>query len=219
MSTQQKADQPKKVTTQTVVEMKAKGEKISMLTAYDFTMARIVDAAGIEVILVGDSASNVMAGYETTVPMTLDHMIYHASCVVRGVDRALVIADLPFMSYQVTSKEALISAGRMMKEAGVHGVKVEGGKPIIKTVTKIVEAGIPVMGHLGLTPQSIYQFGTYKVRATENSEAEQLVEDAKRLEEAGCFAIVLEKIPAKLAERVTNVLSIPTIGIGAGGQC
>lgn len=219
MSTQQKTDQPKKITTQTVVEMKAKGEKISMLTAYDFTMARIVDQAGIEMILVGDSASNVMAGYETTVPMTMDHMIYHASCVVRGVDRALVIADLPFMSYQVTSKEALISAGRMMKEAGVHGVKLEGGKPIIQTVTKIVEAGIPVMGHLGLTPQSIYQFGTYKVRATENTEAEQLLEDAKRLEEAGCFALVLEKIPAKLAERVTKALSIPTIGIGAGAQC
>ncbi|HEX6981918.1 MAG TPA: 3-methyl-2-oxobutanoate hydroxymethyltransferase [Balneolaceae bacterium] len=219
MSTQQATDQPKKITTQTVVEMKAQGEKISMLTAYDFTMARIVDQAGIEVILVGDSASNVMAGYETTVPMTMDHMIYHASCVVRGVDRALVIADLPFMSYQVTSKEALISAGRMMKEAGVHGVKVEGGKPIVKTVSKIVEAGIPVMGHLGLTPQSIYQFGTYKVRATENSEAEQLVEDAKRLEEAGCFALVLEKIPAELAGRVTNALSIPTIGIGAGSQC
>lgn len=219
MSTQQASDQPKKITTQTVIEMKAQHEKISMLTAYDFTMARIVDQAGIEVILVGDSASNVMAGYETTVPMTMDHMIYHASCVVRGVSRALVIADLPFMSYQVTSEEALISAGRMMKEAGVHGVKLEGGKPIIKTVSKIVEAGIPVMGHLGLTPQSIYQFGTYKVRATETSEAEQLVEDAKRLEEAGCFALVLEKIPVKLAERVTNSLSIPTIGIGAGVKC
>jgi 3-methyl-2-oxobutanoate hydroxymethyltransferase len=219
MSTQQATDQPKKITTQTVVEMKAQGEKISMLTAYDFTMARIVDQAGIDIILVGDSASNVMAGYETTVPMTMEHMIYHASCVVRGVDRALVIADLPFMSYQVTSKEALISAGRMMKEAGAHGVKLEGGKSIINTVTKIVEAGIPVMGHLGLTPQSIYQFGTYKVRATENAEAEQLLEDAKRLEEAGCFALVLEKIPAQLAERVTSSLSIPTIGIGAGAKC
>lgn len=219
MSTEKSSDRPKKVTTQTVVDMKRQGEKISMLTAYDFTMAQIVDQAGIDVILVGDSASNVMAGHETTVPMTMDHMIYHASCVVRGVDKALIIADLPFMSYQVTAKEALNNAGRMMKEAGVHGVKLEGGKPIVKTVKKIVEAGIPVMGHLGLTPQSIYQFGTYKVRATENSEAEQLLEDAKALEEAGCFSIVLEKIPAKLAARVTEQLSIPTIGIGAGDKC
>lgn len=219
MSTQQKSDRPAKVTTQTVVDMKLNGEKISMLTAYDFTMARIIDQAGIDVILVGDSASNVMAGYETTVPMTLDHMIYHSSCVVRGVDRALVIADLPFMSYQVTSKEALTNAGRMMKEAGVHGVKLEGGKPVIKTINKIVEAGIPVMGHLGLTPQSIYKFGTYKVRATEEREAGQLIKDAKRLEEAGCFSLVLEKIPADLAEEVTAQLSIPTIGIGAGRQC
>lgn len=219
MSTQQASDRPSKVTTQTVVDMKKNGEKISMLTAYDFTMARIIDQAGIDVILVGDSASNVMAGYETTVPMTVDHMIYHASCVVRGVDRALVIADLPFMSYQITSKEALINAGRMMKEAGAHGVKLEGGKPIINTIKKIVEAGIPVMGHLGLTPQSIYQFGTYKVRATEEKEASQLLEDASRLEEAGCFALVLEKIPAKLAAKVTDRLSIPTIGIGAGAQC
>ncbi len=219
MSTQQNSDRPAKVTTQTVVDMKINSEKISMLTAYDFTMARIIDQAGIDVILVGDSASNVMAGYETTVPMTLDHMIYHASCVVRGVDRALVIADLPFMSYQVTSKEALTNAGRMMKEAGVHGVKLEGGKPVVKTIRKIVEAGIPVMGHLGLTPQSIYQFGTYKVRATEEREADQLLEDAKRLEEAGCFSLVLEKIPAGLAKEVTALLSIPTIGIGAGKQC
>lgn len=221
MSTQKKKSnsRPAKVTTQTVVDMKRNGEKISMLTAYDYTMASIIDAAGIEVILVGDSASNVMAGNETTVPMTMDHMIYHATCVVRGVDRALVIADLPFMSYQVTSKEALISAGRMMKEAGVHGVKVEGGKPIIDTVRKIVDAGIPVMGHLGLTPQSIYKFGTYKVRATEDEEAESLIEDAKRLEEAGCFSLVLEKIPAKLAAKVTEALSIPTIGIGAGPSC
>ncbi len=219
MSTQQSSDRPKKVTTQTVVEMKERGEKISMLTAYDFTMARIVDQAGIDVILVGDSASNVMAGHETTVPMTMDHMIYHASCVVRGVDTALVIADLPFMSYQVTSEEALVNAGRLMKEAGVHGVKLEGGKSVVKTVSKIVEAGIPVMGHLGLTPQSIYKFGTYKVRATENSEAEQLIEDAKHLEEAGCFSIVLEKIPAELAAKVTAELSIPTIGIGAGAKC
>lgn len=219
MSTQQSSGRPKKVTTQTVVEMKKQGEKISMLTAYDYTMARIVDQAGIDVILVGDSASNVMAGYDTTVPMTMEHMIYHAACVVRGVDKALVVADLPFMSYQVTAKEALTNAGRMMKEAGVHAVKMEGGKPVIDTVAKIVGAGIPVMGHLGLTPQSIYQFGTYKVRATESSEAEQLVEDAKRLEQAGCFSLVLEKIPAKLAARVSAEISIPTIGIGAGGQC
>lgn len=219
MSTQSSPDRPPKITTQTIVDMKEKGQKISMLTAYDFTMAYIVDQAGIDVILVGDSASNVMAGYETTVPMTLDHMIYHASCVVRGVETALVIADLPFMSYQVTPKEALISAGRMMKEAGVHGVKLEGGKPIVKTIAKIVEAGIPVVGHLGLTPQSIYKFGTYKVRATGDEEAQQLLEDARLLEEAGCFSLVLEKIPAELAQKVTAELSIPTIGIGAGAEC
>ncbi|SHE92934.1 ketopantoate hydroxymethyltransferase [Fodinibius roseus] len=219
MSTQSSPDRPPKITTQTIVDMKERGQKISMLTAYDFTMAHIVDQAGIDVILVGDSASNVMAGYETTVPMTLDHMIYHASCVVRGVETALVIADLPFMSYQVTAKEALTSAGRMMKEAGVHGVKLEGGKPIVKTIAKIVEAGIPVMGHLGLTPQSIYKFGTYKVRATGDEEADQLLEDARLLEEAGCFSIVLEKIPAELAQKVTAELSIPTIGIGAGAAC
>lgn len=207
------------MTTQTVVEMKREGEKISMLTAYDYTMARIIDQAGIDVILVGDSASNVMAGHETTVPMTMEQMIYHASCVVRGVEKALVIADLPFMSYQVTAKEALINAGRMMKEAGAHGVKLEGGKGIVDTVAKIIDAGIPVMGHLGLTPQSIYQFGTYKVRATEDTEARQLLEDAKRLEQAGCFALVLEKIPADLAAKVTSELSIPTIGIGAGARC
>jgi len=219
MSSQKSDNRPAKITTQTVVEMKHKGEKISMLTAYDYTMARIIDRAGIDVILVGDSASNVMAGYETTVPMTLDHMIYHTSCVVRGVDRALIIADLPFMSYQVTPKEALISAGRMMKEAGAHGVKVEGGKSIAETVRRIVDAGIPVMGHLGLTPQSIYKFGTYKVRAKEEQEAEELLADARRLEEAGCFSIVLEKIPAELARKVTESLSIPTIGIGAGSAC
>lgn len=218
MSTQ-KGSRPVKITTQTIVEMKHNDQKISMLTAYDYTMARIVDDAGIDVILVGDSASNVMAGYETTVPMSLDHMIYHASCVIRGVERALVIADLPFMTYQVTSKEALINAGRMMKEAGVHGVKLEGGKPIIDTVKKIVDAGIPVMGHLGLTPQSIYKFGTYKVRAKDEREAADLMEDAQRLEEAGCFSIVLEKIPAPLAQKVTAELSIPTIGIGAGAGC
>ncbi|MBD3616461.1 MAG: 3-methyl-2-oxobutanoate hydroxymethyltransferase [Gracilimonas sp.] len=219
MSTQKSSDKPVKVTTQTIVDMKATGEKIAMLTAYDFTMAQIIDQAGIEIILVGDSASNVMAGHETTVPMTLEHMIYHTSCVVRGVDRALVIADLPFMSYQVTTKEALISAGRMMKEAGAHAVKLEGGKYIVDTVKRIVDAGIPVMGHLGLTPQSIYKFGTYKVRATEEQEANELIRDAKLLEEAGCFSLVLEKIPADLAEKVTAELSIPTIGIGAGPSC
>ncbi|MDX1673009.1 MAG: 3-methyl-2-oxobutanoate hydroxymethyltransferase [Balneolaceae bacterium] len=219
MSTQNRSEKPVKITTQTVVNMKEAGEKISMLTAYDYTMARIIDQAGIEVILVGDSASNVMAGYETTVPMTLEHMIYHASCVARGVERALIIADLPFMSYQVTPKEALISAGRMMKEAGVHGVKLEGGQPIVETVGRIVNAGIPVMGHLGLTPQSIYKFGTYKVRARGQQEAEQLLEDARSLEEAGCFALVLEKIPGELAEQVTEELTIPTIGIGAGDRC
>lgn len=219
MSTQTGSNRPAKITTQTVVEMKQNGEKISMLTAYDYTMAQIIDNAGIDIILVGDSASNVMAGFETTVPITLENMIYHTSCVVRGVDRALVIADLPFLSYQVTPKEALISAGRMMKEAGAHAVKMEGGKAIVQTVKKIVDAGIPVMGHLGLTPQSIYKFGTYKVRAQEEEEAEALIEDAKQLEAAGCFAIVLEKIPANLAEKVSKVLSIPTIGIGAGVGC
>lgn len=213
------SDRLTKITTQTVVNMKQQGEKISMLTAYDFTMAQIIDQAGIEVILVGDSASNVMAGYETTVPMTLEHMIYHTSCVVRGADRALVIADMPFMSYQVTTKEALTNAGRMMKEAGAHAIKMEGGKSIIDTVKKIVDAGIPVMGHLGLTPQSIYKFGTYKVRATDEEEAQDLINDAKLLQVAGCFSIVLEKIPAKLAERVSKELDIPTIGIGAGGGC
>ena len=210
---------PVKITTQTVVEMKQKGEKISMLTAYDFTMARILDTAGIDVLLVGDSASNVMAGNETTVPITLDHMIYHTQCVVRGVDRALVIADMPFMSYQVTPKEALTNAGRLMKEAGAHAVKLEGGAAITETVKKIVDAGIPVMGHLGLTPQSIYQFGTYQVRAKEEAEAEKLLEDAHKLHEAGAFALVLEKIPSGLAAKVTHSLGIPTIGIGAGNAC
>lgn len=219
MSTNKGTAKPVKITTQTIVDMKEAGEKISMLTAYDYTIAKIIDEAGIEVILVGDSASNVMAGFETTVPMTLEHMIYHTACVVRGVERALVIADMPFMSYQVTGKEALINAGRMMKEAGAHAVKMEGGKPIAGTIKKIVDAGIPVMGHLGLTPQSIYKFGTYKVRATEDEEAKQLIEDALLLEKAGCFSIVLEKIPAQLAEKVTNEISIPTIGIGAGGAC
>lgn len=219
MSTELPSQKRDKVTTQTVVDMKRHGEKISMLTAYDFTMAGIIDGAGVDVILVGDSASNVMAGHETTVPMTMDQMIYHTQCVVRGVDRALVIADLPFMSYQVTTKEALKSAGRMMKEAGAHAVKMEGGDPISNTVKRIVEAGIPVMGHLGLTPQSIYQFGTYKVRAKEEQEADQLLKDAKILEEAGVFSIVLEKIPSGLAKRVTESVSVPTIGIGAGPHC
>jgi len=219
MSTQKRSNNPVKVTTQTVVEMKQRGEKISMLTAYDYTMAGIVDSAGIDVILVGDSASNVMAGFDTTVPMTLDHMIYHTSCVVRGVNRSLVIADLPFMSFQVTAKEALISAGRMMKEAGAHGVKLEGGSSVINTVKRIVDAGIPVMGHLGLTPQSIYKFGTYKVRAKEEQEANKLIEDALKLEKAGVFSLVLEKIPAQLAKKVTESISVPTIGIGAGPDC
>jgi 3-methyl-2-oxobutanoate hydroxymethyltransferase len=222
MSTETRSASPKKptkITTQTVVDMKRRGEKISMITAYDFSMARIFDAAGIEMILVGDSASNVMAGHETTLPITMEHMMYHTSCVVRGVDRALVIADLPFMSYQLNPREALHNAGRMMKESGAHAVKLEGGRPIVDSVRGIVDAGIPVMGHLGLTPQSIYKFGTYKVRATESSEADQLIADALLLEEAGCFSLVLEKIPASLATKVTESLSIPTIGIGAGSGC
>lgn len=219
MSTQKRSGNTEKVTTQTVVEMKGSAEKISMLTAYDYTMAGIIDSAGIDVILVGDSASNVMAGNDTTIPMTMDHMIYHTSCVVRAVNRALVIADLPFMTYQVTAKEALINAGRMMKEAGAHAVKLEGGHAIANTVKKIVDAGIPVMGHLGLTPQSIYKFGTYKVRAKEDEEAEQLLKDALELEKAGVFSIVLEKIPSGLAQKVTDALTVPTIGIGAGPNC
>lgn len=219
MSTGPGNKRPLRVTTQTVVDMKHRGEKISMLTAYDYSMARIVDAAGIDIILVGDSASNVMAGHETTLPITLSQMMYHTSCVVRGAERALIVADLPFMSYQNTTKEALISAGKMMKEAGAHAVKLEGGAFIVDTVKKIVGAGIPVMGHLGLTPQSIYKFGTYKVRATEEDEAARLIEDAASLEEAGAFALVLEKIPAKLARKVTEMVSIPTIGIGAGSSC
>lgn len=209
------ADVPR-VTTQTVQEMKEAGVPIAVLTAYDYTSARLFDQAGIDVLLVGDSASNVMAGNETTLPMTLDHMIYHAQCVVRGISRSLVVVDLPFGTYQGNAKEGLHSAIRVMKEAGAHAVKLEGGEPVIGTVKRIVEAGIPVMGHLGLTPQSIYDFGTYQVRAREEEEAEQLRRDAERLEEAGCFAIVLEKIPAELATQVTESLSIPTIGIGAG---
>lgn len=206
----------KRVTTHVLQEMKDSGEKITMLTGYDFSMARIIDTAGIDVILVGDSASNVMAGHETTLPITLDQMIYHASSVVRAVDRALVVVDLPFGSYQGNSKEALSSAIRIMKESGGHAVKMEGGKEIIESISRILTAGIPVMGHLGLTPQSIYKFGTYVVRAKEDEEAERLVEDAKALEEVGCFAIVLEKIPAKLAAKVAKEVNIPIIGIGAG---
>ncbi len=205
-----------RITTRTLSEMKAKGEKIAMLTAYDFTMAGIVDKAGIDVILVGDSASNVMAGHETTLPITLDQMIYHAASVVRGIERALVVVDLPFGTYQADSKEALRSAIRIMKEAGAHAVKLEGGSQIQDSIERILQAGIPVMGHLGLTPQSIYKFGTYSVRAKEESEAEQLINDAQMLEKAGCFGIVLEKIPAKLAHKVSQMVNIPIIGIGAG---
>lgn len=187
-----------------------------MLTAYDYSMARVVDKAGIDVILVGDSASNVMAGHETTLPITLDQMIYHASSVVRGVTRALVVVDLPFGSYQGNSKEALVSAIRIMKESGAHAIKLEGGEEVLESIKRILTAGVPVMGHLGLTPQSIYKFGTYAVQATKNQEAEKLIADSKLLEEAGCFAIVLEKIPAKLAQRVAENLHIPVIGIGAG---
>lgn len=206
----------KKITTKSLIDMKSNGEKISMLTAYDFTMAKIVDTAGIDVILVGDSASNVMAGNETTLPITLDQMIYHASSVVKAVDRALVVVDLPFGSYQSDPKEALRSSIRIMKESGGHAVKLEGGKEIESSIKKILNAGIPVMGHLGLTPQSIYKFGTYTVRAKEEEEADQLLEDAKMLERIGCFALVLEKIPASLAQNVAESISIPVIGIGAG---
>jgi 3-methyl-2-oxobutanoate hydroxymethyltransferase len=209
----------KRVTTQTLQEMKAEGTRIAMLTAYDYTSARILDAAGVDVLLVGDSASNVMAGHETTLPVTLGQMIYHATCVVRGVHRALVVVDLPFGSYQGNSKKALAASIRIMKEAGGHAVKLEGGRQVVPTVQRLILAGIPVMGHLGLTPQSIYQFGTYKVRAREEEEALRLREDALLLQEAGCFAIVLEKIPARLAAEVTASLSIPTIGIGAGSEC
>ena len=209
--------QYKRVTTKSLVDMKANGQKISMLTAYDFTMAKIVDGAGIDVILVGDSASNVMAGHETTLPITLDQMIYHASSVVRGIERSLVVVDLPFGSYQSDPKEALRSAIRIMKESGGHAVKLEGGKEIKESIKRILNAGIPVMGHLGLTPQSIYKFGTYTVRAKEEEEADKLLEDALLLEKIGCFAIVLEKVPAKLAKKVAESISIPVIGIGAGG--
>ncbi len=212
-----KKKEVKKVTTHVLQEMKSSGEKISMLTAYDYTMAKIVDHAGIDVILVGDSASNVMAGHETTLPITLDQMIYHASSVVRAVDRALIVVDLPFGSYQGNSKEALNSAIKIMKESGAHAVKLEGGREVKESVERILTAGIPVMGHLGLTPQSIYKFGTYNVRAQEDEEAQRLIEDARILEKSGCFALVLEKIPAKLAEKVAKEITIPVIGIGAGG--
>lgn len=206
----------KRITTKTLVDMKKNGERISMLTAYDYTMAKIVDGSGVDVILVGDSASNVMAGHETTLPITLDQMIYHASSVIRAVERSLVVVDLPFGSYQSDPKEALRSAIRIMKESGAHAVKVEGGKEIKESIKRILNAGIPVMGHLGLTPQSIYKFGTYTVRAKEDHEAEKLREDAKMLERAGCFAVVLEKVPATLAAEVAKDLTIPIIGIGAG---
>ncbi len=208
----------KRVTVKSLQEMKENGEKISMLTSYDFTLAGIVDKSGIDVILVGDSASNIMAGHETTLPITLDQMIYHASSVIRAVERALVVVDLPFGTYQSDSQAALESAIRIMKESGSHAVKLEGGKEIKDSIKRIIKAGIPVMGHLGLTPQSIYKFGTYTVRAKEDKEANQLIEDAHLLEKIGCFAIVLEKVPSKLAERVAKEVNIPIIGIGAGGN-
>ena len=206
----------RKITTHTHQEMKRHGEPIAMLTAYDFSMAKIIDAAGMDVILVGDSASNVMAGHQTTLPITLDEMIYHAAAVVRAVQRSLVVVDLPFGSYQGNSKEALISAIRIMKETGAHAVKLEGGREVKEAVERILSAGVPVMGHLGLTPQSIYKFGTYVVRAKEDAEANRLREDALLLESLGCFSIVLEKIPARLAKEVSESIKIPTIGIGAG---
>lgn len=209
----------KKVTTNTLQKMRSSGEKISMITAYDFSFAKIFDSAGIDVILVGDSASNVMAGHETTLPITLDQMIYHASSVIRGVDRCLVVVDLPFGYYQSNSDIALASAVRIMKETGAHAIKLEGGEEVLESVRRIISAGVPVMGHLGLTPQSIYKFGTYAVRAQEESEANKLKKDAKLLEKAGCFAIVLEKIPATLAQEVSDSMQIPTIGIGAGKFC
>jgi len=209
----------RKVTTNTLQKMKLNGEKISMITAYDFSFAKIFDEAGIDIVLVGDSASNVMAGHETTLPITLEQMIYHASSVVRGINRCLVTVDLPFGSYQGNSKEALVSTIRIMKETGAHSIKLEGGEEILESVKRILSSGVPVMGHLGLTPQSIYKFGTYTVRAKEIEEAEQLKKDALLLQEAGCFAIVLEKIPAVLAKEVSESLLIPTIGIGAGKFC
>jgi 3-methyl-2-oxobutanoate hydroxymethyltransferase len=209
----------KRITTHSLHQMKATGEKISMLTAYDFSFSRIIDEAGIDVILVGDSASNVMAGHETTLPITLDQMIYHAQSVVRGMHRCLVVVDLPFGTYQGNSKEAMASTIRIMKETGAHAVKLEGGEEVLESIKRILSAGVPVMGHLGLTPQSIYKFGTYQVRAREEEEADKLRRDAQLLQEAGCFAIVLEKIPATLAGEISRSLSIPTIGIGAGREC
>lgn len=209
----------KKVTTHTLQKLKANGEKISMITAYDFSFAKLFDQAGIDVILVGDSASNVMAGHETTLPITLEHMIYHASSVIRGVDRCLVVVDMPFGSYQSNSDIALASAIRIMKETGAHALKLEGGEEVIESIQRIINAGIPVMGHLGLTPQSIYRFGTYNVRAKETEEANKLKNDAQLLQQAGCFAAVLEKIPATLAKEVSESLNVPTIGIGAGKYC
>ena len=209
----------KKVTTNTLLKMKASGEKISMITAYDFSFAKIFDAAGIDVVLVGDSASNVMAGNETTLPITMEQMIYHAQSVIKGIDRCLVVVDMPFGSFQSNSDIALASAIRIMKETGAHAVKLEGGEEVVESIKRIVSAGIPVMGHLGLTPQSIYKFGTYTVRAKEETEANKLRRDAKFLEKAGCFAVVLEKIPAALAKEVSESLLIPTIGIGAGMHC
>src|SRR5215218_4446212 len=209
----------KRITTHQLQEMKNRGEKIAMLTAYDYSMAKIIDSAGIDVLLVGDSASNVMAGHETTLPITLDQMIYHATSVIRGVKRCLVVVDLPFGSYQSNSDIALASAVRMMKETGAHAIKLEGGEEVVESVKRIISAGVPVMAHLGLTPQSIYKFGTYNVRAKEAVEAEKLKRDALLLQEAGCFAVVLEKIPAALAMEVSKSLQIPTIGIGAGMHC
>ena len=213
------ASDARRITTNTLQAMKQDGEKIAMLTAYDYSLARLVDGAGVDVILVGDSASNVMAGNETTIPITLDQMIYHASGVVKGAQRALVVVDLPFGTYQGDSKAALESSIRIMKESGAHAVKLEGGAEVGESVERILTAGIPVMGHLGLTPQSIYKFGTYTVRAREKAEAQKLLADAKHLEQAGCFAIVLEKIPATLAKKVSAAISVPTIGIGAGPDC
>lgn len=208
----------KRITTMTIIEMKKKKEKISALTAYDFTMAKLLDSAGMDIILVGDSAGNVFSGYDTTVPVTMEQMIYHAQAVVRACERALVVVDLPFLSYQINPEEALRNAGRLMKETGAHAVKLEGGRSVVDAVKKIISAGIPVMGHLGLTPQSIYKFGTYQVRAREEQEATELIEDAVMLEEAGCFAVVLEKIPSDVAKKVTEKISVPTIGIGAGAD-
>ena len=207
-----------KVTTHSLAEMKRNKQKISMLTAYDYTLAKIIDNAGIDIILVGDSASNVMAGHQTTLPITLDQMIYHASSVVKGVDRSLVVVDMPFGSYQGNSKMALSSAIKIMKETGGHAIKLEGGNEIIESIERILKAGIPIMGHLGLTPQSIYKFGTYSVRAKQDEEARKLLSDAKLLEKTGCFALVLEKVPAKLAKKVAESIKIPVIGIGAGNQ-